>query len=156
MNLDQFISACVNDSLNAYDPTGLRLVLEVPNYVPASLNAFVGRSRWAYPAEKALWAKRVNIAYLEAKIADRRTVFQWPLPPTWRVRVTVERITPRADALDPDNMYGACKVILDALRGLRLLQDDTARTVELVPLQPKGAPHERKTRITLEPSPARS
>jgi hypothetical protein len=74
----------------------------------------------------------------------------WPTPPIGQVRCTIDRITPRADALDPDNAAGAVKPLLDALRGLSLLADDTAAALDLVVRQPKGAPRERLTRVTLE------
>lgn len=122
-----------------------RLVLEVP-VVPKSLNAYMGRSRWAWRGEKARWVTRLSHAWLLAKV---RGAQPWPTPPPRPVRVTVERITPRADALDADNAHGACKPILDALRHLQLLADDTAAAITLTVLQPKQ-PKTRRTRITLE------
>lgn len=127
-----------------------RLVLEVPDHVPASLNAYMGRSRWPYRAAKRQWLRWVGDAWRAELAARGRRGVAWPMPPVGRVRVTVERITPRADALDADNAHGACKPILDALRELGLLADDTVAAIDLVVAQPKGAPHERRTRVTLE------
>lgn len=124
-----------------------RLVLEVPGEVPHSLNRFMGRSRWAWRGEKVRWVQRLSVAWLMAKATG--LAGQWPTPPPRPVRVTVERITPRADALDADNAHGACKPILDALRHLQLLADDTAAAITLTVLQPKQ-PKTRRTRITLE------
>jgi hypothetical protein len=150
VNFDQFIAACVGDSLEAYDPTGLRLVLEVQDAVPKSLNAFMGRSRWAWRGEKTKWIGRLSKAWWVAKAEQGRAAVAWPTPPTRKVRVTVERITPRANALDADNLAGSCKPLLDALRHLQLLADDTTEAIDLVVRQPKGEPKQKLTRITLE------
>lgn len=122
-----------------------RLVLEV-DAVPHSLNRFMGRSRWAWRGEKARWVKRLQDAWLRAKV---RGGAPWPTPPPRPVRVIVERITARQDALDADNASGACKPILDALRHLQLLADDTAAAITLTVRQPKQS-RTRRTRITLE------
>lgn len=124
-----------------------RLVLEV-DAVPHSLNRFMGRSRWAWRGEKARWVRLLREAWREAHYYGRRDE-AWPILPPRPVRVTVERITPRENALDADNAHGACKPILDALRHLQLLADDTAAAITLTVLQPKQ-PKTRRTRITLE------
>lgn len=130
--------------------TSPRLVLEVDGLVPVTLNAYMGRSRWAYRGQKARWIGRLRDAWWQARAETPRETAAWLSPPTRRVRCTIERITPRQDALDIDNAYGSVKPVLDALRALRLLADDTAARLDLVVRQPKGAPKQRLTRVTLE------
>jgi hypothetical protein len=136
------------DVLAGSRPRGL--VLEVPGVVPQSPNAWVGRSHWAYRTQKDRWIRLLLDAWMVALAVEPALTRSWPRPPTTRVRCTVERITPRKDALDLDNAYGSVKPLLDSLRYLRLIADDTAAVLELVVRQPKGAPKQRDTRIALE------
>lgn len=146
----ELVAQACADTLDTHDPLDThppaRLVLEVDGAVPKSLNAFMGRSRWAWRGEKARWVRRLRDAWLAATI---RGAARWPTPPRRPVRVTIERITARENALDPDNAIGSAKPALDALRHLQLLADDTAAALSLTVRQPKQ-PKTRRTRITLE------
>ena len=122
-----------------------RLVLEVDGLVPHSLNVYMGRSRWAWRGEKRRWVHRLGQAWMAARLGGAR----WSRPPQGPVAVTIERITARENPLDPDNAVGACKPLLDALRELDLLADDTAALVALTVRQPR-LPKAKRTRITLE------
>lgn len=127
-------------------------MLQIPFATP-SLNELANRrTRFAYKVQRARWMKRVSDAWLEEKARRGRGPAIWIKPPRCRVRVTIERFGRMEDALDPDNFRGGLKPVLDALRRLELLDDDTPKAIELQELQPKN-PHRFPpmwTRITLE------
>ena len=129
-----------------------RLVLRIEWPTP-SLNELANRrSRFAYRVQRARWLKRVSDAYLDEKAAHGHRRAFWPKPPQCRVRVTVERFGRTEHALDHDNFLGGLKPVLDALRTLELVDNDTHAAIELVALQPKN-PHRYPrmwTQITLE------
>lgn len=128
------------------------LVLRIPCATP-SLNVIANkRSRWAYRTMRTQWMRRVSDAYLEVKHARGRGPAVWHKPPRCRVRVTVERFTRQANALDRDNFIGGLKPVLDALRYLELIDEDRDQALELVATQPKN-PHRTPvawTQLTLE------
>lgn len=128
------------------------LVLRIPWPTP-SLNELANRrSPFAYRVQRARWMKRVNDAYLEEKALRGPGPAIWVKPPACRVRVTIERYGRTAHALDHDNLVGGFKPVLDALRHLQLLDNDTHGAIDLVARQaksPYGHPA-MWTQITLE------
>lgn len=131
----------------------MTLVLRIPWATP-SLNELANRrSRFAYKAQRTRWLRRINEAFLEAKAARGHSrVSIWEKPPKCRVRVTVERFGRMEHALDGDNFTGGLKPVLDALRKLELIDNDTHQAIDLQGRQPKN-PHRAPTmwtRITLE------
>ena len=101
-----------------------------------SANLWAGRSHWAYKVHQRRWLRYVHEAYCEARAQHGALV--WPKPPKAKVRVTIERFTARENALDFDNLVGGCKVALDALREVQLIDDDKMAAIEAVYLQPKN------------------
>ena len=57
-----------------------------------------------------------------------------------RKRVTITRVLgPRERLYDPDNLVGACKPLLDALRAAGYIEDDTAALIDLHVAQDSSA-----------------
>ena len=44
----------------------------------------------------------------------------------------------RKRALDKDNLYGACKPLIDAIRGYKIIPDDTPKHIDLYVEQEKS------------------
>lgn len=63
-----------------------------------------------------------------------------------KARVRIDRRSRRQ--LDPDNLVGSMKPVLDALRAQGVIQNDTPDHIELTVTQSKGAP---QTKIEVEP-----
>lgn len=127
----------------------LKLELKIAAATP-SANAWAGRSRWSYREYQRRWLRLISDSYFEA-----RTEFGancWPKPPRQKVRVTVERFTPRENALDFDNFVGGAKVCLDSLVKTQLVDNDTPAAIEVVYRQPRNpvAFPRYWTRVTLE------
>jgi hypothetical protein len=112
------------------------ITLEIPEAVP-SLNTML-RRHWSVDRKlKTKWGKLVWVA-----VRSQRLTVQSPLQ---RARITITRLSPRM--LDPDNATGGCKHILDSLRLLDIIADDTPEHVELIVRQEKG---KAGTRIQIE------
>lgn len=90
--------------------------------------------------ERARWSRWVWLARCQAS----------PHPPAClaRARIRIERRS--RGQLDPDNLHGSCKLILDALRDQQLIQDDSPDHIELLVSQSRGRP---RTTITLAERP---
>lgn len=116
-----------------------------------SANLWAGRSRWAYTVHQRRWLRYVHEAYCEARAAQGRGLV-WPKPPRAKVRVTIERLTPRENGLDYDNFVAGCKPVLDALAHVQLIDDDKAAAVTAVYQQPKNPIRYPRmwTQLTLE------
>ena len=52
-----------------------------------------------------------------------------------RVVVRIERRSIRM--LDPDNLYGSCKAVLDCMRAAKLIDDDDSKSIALSVIQSK-------------------
>jgi len=81
----------------------------------------------------ALWVERLQ----------RQKLAIWPLSKAW---VHVYRQGPKK--LDIDNLHGAAKIVVDALKHAQIIQDDSPDHIELVVSQALGSP---QTIIRLEP-----
>lgn len=97
------------------------ILLEIPFATP-SLNT-VQRQHWltAWRSKKK-WVKLVR----DALIVSGN--FPPPPPPPFAV-VRIERFGPRQ--LDHDNMLGGAKSCIDALKDLRLIEDDSPEHIQL-------------------------
>ena len=121
------------------EPSGaLRIVLPLPT---PSANEWSGKHWSRRYRLKAQWAKLL----LVAKPGEHRA--------SSRLRVTIERVM-TGGGLDPDNLAGGLKPVLDAMVSLGLLLDDSPRWLELHVGQSKpGKGEPPHTVITIEPAP---
>lgn len=93
------------------------------------------------------WAKRRRMAK-GAALAIRMQTLAAPVASEKR-RVRIERHGKKT--LDEDNAYGGCKLVIDCLKDLDLLVDDSPRWLELEVTQSRCAKGEApQTIITLE------
>jgi hypothetical protein len=72
-----------------------------------------------------------------------------PQAPFGRARVCIERRSP--GELDPDNLVGAVKPIIDALRYSHVLVDDSPAHLELVVTQVRSHKLPARTLIEIQP-----
>ena len=76
-------------------------------------------------------ARRIDIDhFLEARSQVRRPL-AWPRPPHERVAIRVTRYAPAHHWLDPDNLTGGLKPVLDGLKAHALIANDTAKDITL-------------------------
>ena len=126
-------------------------VLEVPEATP-SLNEFANkRSKFIYGRIRARWFRLLRDAWMDALRTRRQP--NWAAPP--RARLTVYRISTRQ--LDDDNAAGGLKPVLDVLRTLGFIRDDSPTTLRLTvhqQLTPPGATRKGGTLLVLEHWPA--
>ena len=110
----------------------MTLTLTLDRATP-SLNEFANIRRtnaWTYRRLRAAWNVAIGQALLEARSHDRRPL-AWPRPPHERVLVRVIRYAPAHHWLDPDNLTGGLKPVLDGLKAHELVDNDTARDIDL-------------------------
>ena len=111
----------------------MTLTLTVYRATP-SLNEFANLRRsnaWKYRSLRQAWHHDIGQALLEARSQIRRQV-AWPRPPQELVQVHVTRYAPAHHWLDPDNLTGGLKPVLDALKAHELVKNDTAKDIDLV------------------------
>ncbi len=108
------------------------VIFSVPE-VPIGLNKLL-RMHWA---ARRKYQQRWNVLLW----AERSKAWWGYRPPPLRARVEIERRSSRV--LDEDNLYGACKVVVDALKINELVVDDSPTHMELRCTQTKGAPLSR-------------
>lgn len=126
----------------------MTLHLRIPRASP-SLNDFANPHRtgkWKYRQLRRTWHAEVKDALLEARVAERQPL-RWPRPPKDLVYIVVTRYAPAHHWLDPDNLIGGLKPILDALRAHDVIADDSPRAIELTAGQ-DVSPHAQPTRWT--------
>lgn len=106
------------------------LEIEILEVIP-SFNRLV-RMHWA--TRRALLKKWQWLVWLEV-LRSRPSMVG---PFTEKVQVKITRYSHKT--LDPDNLHGSAKIILDALRAAKVLVDDTPAHIALICEQIKGAP----------------
>lgn len=88
--------------------------------VPPSNNKFIGRNvRWEYQEEKKRWAMLIS-AYCRPR----------PDAPFRKAVVKIKYLFPDGRRRDPDNYSG--KMILDGLRTMEIIEDDSFNNITLV------------------------
>ena len=110
----------------------MTLTLTVYRATP-SLNEFVNlrKNDYRYVKLRKTWLHDIGTALLEVR-AGQRQPLAWPRPPRERVFITVTRYAPAHRWLDPDNLAGGLKPVLDALKVHELIDDDSPKAIELV------------------------
>jgi hypothetical protein len=111
----------------------MTLTLTVYRATP-SLNEFANIRRsnaWKYRSLRSAWHYDIGQALLEARSQVRRPL-AWPRPPQERVLVCVTRYAPAHHWLDPDNLTGGLKPVLDALKAHELIANDRSSDIDLV------------------------
>lgn len=125
----------------------MTLVLTILKATP-SLNDFANLrgQPWRYGELRRSWARHLVDALLEARVLERRPL-RWPRPPQARVSVRVIRYAPEHQWLDPDNLVGGLKPLLDALKAHEVIADDAPQAIELDASQ-AVSPHRQPARWT--------
>lgn len=114
------------------------MILEIPR-VPCSPNDLLGR-HWRYRSKNQnAWRDEVYYALMQSGNARLRVPFA-------KARVSIERIS--RGLLDPDNLVGSIKPVLDGLRYAKVIKDDSPEHIELTVTQSRGKPC---TRIYVQP-----
>jgi hypothetical protein len=90
------------------------------------------RNKWKKAIDTLLYAHGDLLVKLEPKIDLRITRFYG-----YRKR-----------AFDKDNLYGACKPLIDAVRGLQVIPDDTPAHINLYVEQEKSPTKQSFVRIS--------
>lgn len=113
----------------------MRMIIEIPR-IPCSPNEILGY-HWRHRARNnRLWQDEIHAATFRSK----------PARPYARARVHIDRRSP--GELDPDNLTGAVKPILDALRYAGILLDDTPKHLVLEVTQTRS--HKLPARTLIE------
>lgn len=121
----------------------MTLVLEIPR-VPMSLNEMLSNGwRHRHRATK-VWRQEIALAVYQH--ADR------PKEPFQKARVVIERRS--RGRMDPDNLAGSMKPVIDALRHARVLVDDSPEHIELTVTQRQSFRDPPRTLIEIQPLPA--
>ena len=111
----------------------MRIIIDV---VPVSLNKLL----------RMCWAAR-NDYNNRWKMLVRAAIPAPQEPPAGKQSVYIAQT--RRRLLDPDNLYAACKPILDALKTWGLIADDSPAHISLTVFQRVGK--EKQTQIDIEP-----
>lgn len=111
------------------------MIIEIPR-VPSSPNYLRGKHWRVRHQESKVWNQEIYFAVRGTR----------PPTPYVKAKVTIDRRAARK--LDPDNLHGCVKPVVDALRYARVLLDDTAENIELTVTQSRGKP---LTRIEIQP-----
>lgn len=100
---------------------------------------------WARPAPRPARLPDAEPQPDRAKTLDRRPPAQGR--GAGRVVVRITRVAPRL--LDPDNLAGGCKFLIDEMRKAALIPNDDPASIELVTLQAKCRRGQERTEIEL-------
>jgi hypothetical protein len=111
------------------------IIVEIPR-VPSSPNYLRGKHWRVRHRETQIWKEEVYFAVRGMR----------PEKPYPKAKVTIDRRSLRK--LDEDNLYGAIKPVLDALRYSHILLDDSTEHIQLTVTQSRGEP---LTRIEVQP-----
>ena len=112
------------------------MIIEIPR-VPSSPNYLRGKHWRVRHRETKLWRDEVFYAVKQAALIPA------PYP---KAKVEIERRS--RGVLDPDNLYGCVKPVIDGLRYAGVLVDDSPAHIELTVTQSRGEP---LTRIEIQP-----
>lgn len=116
------------------------ITLDIPR-IPASPNQLLG-AHWRHRHRNSqTWQDEIWFALHQAGYSTQRT-------PYARARVTIDRRS--RGELDPDNLVGSVKPVIDALRYAHVLVDDSPKHLELVVTQLRDHRVPPRTLITIQ------
>ena len=116
------------------------ITLEIPR-VPPSPNDLLGY-HWRYRTQNSkVWRDEVYYALRAAGSKPRK--------PFLKARVEIDRRS--RGVLDPDNLYGAMKPVIDGLRHAGVIEDDTPEHIELIVTQHREFKLPPRTLICVKP-----
>ncbi len=111
-----------------------------------SLNAWANkRGPYRYGRLRGHWQSLLGHAWYVA--LSRRAITPAGFTPPARARLSITRESPQQ--LDPDNLVGGLKPVIDALRRLRLIADDDPASLQLAVRQVRAPAC--ATTLVLEP-----
>lgn len=116
-----------------------RYTITIPD-VPPSLNKVL-RMHWRAKSrflDDWEWLVRIGLPVEYERAVDVKQ----------QVAITIHN----ARTYDKDNAYGACKVILDSLKALGLIVDDSARWLDVDVRQEKSTRKDKHTTIEIGPA----
>lgn len=113
--------------------------------VTPSLNKYLGMHWQARRKLRPQYAWAVRVAMLEAGWAEQCDLYP-ELAPRMRVQITSHRKA----LLEYDNLVGGAKPLVDALRDVHLIRDDSEEWADIEYLQVVDKTH--KTVIDMEPA----
>jgi Holliday junction resolvase RusA-like endonuclease len=128
-----------------------KITLEIPR-VPPSLNQIIGRGKkYSHPGDykrlQQLWKDEIAIALSPRALLRRMRQLIEDEPP---VKVRIQAKVYRKKLLDPDNLMGGFKPVLDVMKQLGIIKDDSPEWIEFP--MPKQEVDRRRPRtiLTLE------
>jgi hypothetical protein len=93
--------------------------ITIPGNVPCSLNEVLRMSYHEKKREREMWENAIYIVLGQRRAADLR--FNAGAGLRMRAKVTIHNSRQYDEA---DNMWGACKIVFDAIKNLGLIHDD--------------------------------
>jgi Holliday junction resolvase RusA-like endonuclease len=118
------------------------ITLEIPR-VPPSINELSGYGWRARHRVSKVWQQEVWAAVTNGRFHFTQNL---PFP---RAKVAIHRIS--RGRMDPDNLVGCMKPVIDALRYARVLVDDSPDHIELTVTQSREYKTPPCTTICIEP-----
>lgn len=109
--------------------------------VPPSLNVQKRMSRFVYRDLRNSWQRTI---YALIQYDDRRWLEALALQ---GIKMYLDVNVEHMRLYDKDNLYGACKPVIDCISNLKLIRSDSTEHIELSVMQEKS--HENCTRIRL-------
>jgi hypothetical protein len=124
----------------------LRIV--IPGNVPASLNDVLRMSHHEQKREREMWVNAIYIVLGYGGAKFLRSLAEQKI----RLQVTITIHNSRQ--YDKDNMYGACKIVFDAIKNLGFIHDDRKEFLDARVLQEKCSRKQKHTVIEIGPAEA--
>lgn len=124
--------------------------LTIPR-VPKSPNQFRGRHWTIKHADRNDWVKQIWAARMALPLNQRGTTGLFtPDTKPLKMRVKIDFYSPYREMDPSDNLPFAQKPILDAMKGLLLIYDDSSEWCESTITQHKSSKKDMRTEILIE------
>jgi hypothetical protein len=118
----------------------------IPGSVPASLNEVLRMSHHETKRVRETWLNTIFVVLGREKVMHLRLI----AVAKTKMRVTITICNSRQ--YDKDNMYGACKIVFDAIKNLGLIYDDRKEFLDAHVEQEKCARKQKHTVIEIGPA----